>query len=60
MEGFTRRYGVGRLVLFELHGTMESAMTREKRIKKWNRSWRIELIEAGNPEWRHLWPDIID
>ena len=59
VEGFTHRYGVTRLVWFELHGTMESAILREKRIKGWNRSWKIELIEAGNPEWRDVWTTII-
>ena len=42
---------------FEQHATMESAIAREKRIKKWNRAWKLELIEAGNPEWRDLAED---
>ena len=54
LPGFTRRYGVKRLVWFEMDDTMESAIVREKRIKKWNRAWKIELIERGNPEWRDL------
>jgi putative endonuclease len=37
---------------------MESAIVREKRIKKWNRAWKIELIETGNPYWNDLWPEI--
>ena len=45
------------LVWFEQHATMESAITREKRIKKWNRAWKLELIETGNPEWRDLAED---
>ena len=53
-HGFTRDYGVKLLVWFEQHATMEAAITREKRIKKWNRAWKLELIEAGNPEWRDL------
>lgn len=57
VRGFTRDYGVKRLVWFELHETMESAITREKRIKKWNRAWKLALIEAGNPEWRDLAED---
>jgi len=56
--GFSARYGVDRLVWYELHGTMESAITREKRIKKWNRRWKIELIEARNPCWNDLWDEI--
>lgn len=57
-QGFTDRYDVTRLVWYELHETMESAILREKRIKKWKRDWKIELIEATNPEWRDLWQDI--
>ncbi|SFF74202.1 putative endonuclease [Novosphingobium sp. CF614] len=54
IDGFTKDYGVHRLVWFEQHGTMEHAITREKRIKKWNRAWKIALIEAANPDWRDL------
>jgi len=54
IEGFTKDYGVNRLVWFEVHATMESAILREKRIKKWNRQWKIDLIEAGNPDWDDL------
>jgi putative endonuclease len=57
VRGFTRDYGVKLLVWFEPHETMESAILREKRIKKWNRAWKLELIEAGNPEWRDLAAD---
>jgi putative endonuclease len=59
VDGFTRRYEVTRLVWYELHETMESAILREKQIKKWMRAWKLELIDAGNPSWRDLWPDII-
>src|SRR5690606_13815333 len=45
VEGFTKRYGVSRLVWFELHETMESAIRREKAIKEWKRAWKIQLIE---------------
>ncbi len=55
--GFTARYGVKRLVWFEPHGTMEQAILREKRIKKWNRAWKLALIEAANPDWRDLADD---
>jgi len=54
IEGFTKDYGVHRLVWFEPHGTMELAILREKRIKKWNRAWKISLIEQSNPDWRDL------
>ena len=58
VRGFTRDYSVKLLVWFEQHATMESAITREKRIKKWNRAWKLELIEAANPEWRDLAEDL--
>ena len=56
-DGFTRKYAVKQLIWFEQHPTMESAITREKRIKKWNRAWKMEMIEATNPEWRDLAED---
>ncbi|WP_230292974.1 GIY-YIG nuclease family protein [Croceicoccus sp. Ery5] len=55
--GFTARYGVHHLVWFEQHATMEPAITREKQLKKWNRAWKIRLIEEDNPEWRDLATD---
>jgi putative endonuclease len=58
-EGFTKRYGVHNLVYYELHGDMLSAITREKQIKKWNRAWKLELIEKQNPDWNDLLDDII-
>jgi len=58
IEGFTKDYGVHRLVWFEQHATMEHAITREKRIKKWNRTWKIRLVEEANPEWRDLAVDL--
>ena len=57
LPGFTQQYGVKRLVWFEQHSTMDAAITREKRIKKWDRSWKLELIERENPEWRELAQD---
>ena len=57
IAGFTRDYAVKLLVWFEQHATMDSAITREKRIKKWNRAWKLELIEAANPDWRDLAED---
>lgn len=54
IPGFTREYGATMLVWFEQHATTESAILREKRIKKWNRAWKLELIESANPERRDL------
>ncbi len=54
VQGFTEKYGVKTLVYFELHDDMYEAIQREKRIKKWNRAWKIELIERANPDWRDL------
>ncbi len=59
VEGFTQRYGVHELVYFEQHSTMEKAITREKQLKKWNRAWKLRLIEERNPDWCDLWPEII-
>lgn len=59
VAGFTRKYQVHDLVYFEQHEDMNQAIQREKQIKKWNRAWKIELIEERNPMWRDLWPDII-
>jgi len=58
-EGFSQRYNVHRLVYFELHQCMEQAITREKQIKKWNRKWKLGLIQKNNPEWIDLWEEII-
>jgi putative endonuclease len=57
-EGFTKRYGVHRLVWFEAHESAETAIRREKQIKEWHRAWKIRLIEEGNPDWRDLYPEI--
>ena len=54
--GFTGRYGVHRLVYYELHGDMEHAIVREKRLKKWQRSWKLRLVNEFNPGWQDLWP----
>ncbi|MEG3084742.1 GIY-YIG nuclease family protein [Sphingomonas sp. PB2P12] len=56
--GFTRMYGVKRLVWFEMADTMEGAIGREKQLKNWHRAWKIELIEAGNPTWHDLAEDL--
>ncbi len=59
VEGFTKRYDVTQLVWFELHGTMDSAIAREKQLKKWNREWKLRLVSESNPEWKDLWDDIV-
>jgi putative endonuclease len=56
--GFTAVYEVTRLVYFERHATAEEAIAREKRVKRWRRQWKLELIERDNPQWRDLWEDI--
>ena len=53
-SGFTQQYCVKRLVWFEHYESMEAAIQREKRIKKWRRAWKLELIEADNPQWKDL------
>ena len=52
VPGFTKTYGVKTLVWFEVHETREAAILRERQLKKWNRAWKLELIERGNPAWR--------
>jgi len=54
VKGFTKKYNVNQLVYFEQHTDVREALTREKRLKKWNRSWKLELIEKANPEWKDL------
>jgi putative endonuclease len=54
VDGFTKRYSVHHLVYYELHDDMLSAITREKQLKKWNRAWKLELIETQNPGWIDL------
>jgi len=59
VEGFTKEYGVDRLVYYEQTNDSYSAIEREKRMKKWKRQWKIELIEKFNPEWKDLYKDLI-
>ena len=59
VEGFTKKYQVHTLVYYETHDNAIEAITREKQIKKWNRSWKIRLIEEMNPDWRDLYDEII-
>ena len=54
LEGFSKRYDVKTLVWFEVHDEMEAAIRREKQLKKWERAWKLRLIEENNPEWRDL------
>jgi putative endonuclease len=54
LGGFTAEYGCKRLVWFEMHGTMESAIAREKQLKNWRREWKLALIEEANATWRDL------
>ncbi len=58
-DGFTKQYGVKTLVWYEQHETMDSAISKEKAMKKWLRKWKLSTIEKSNPEWRDLWPEII-
>jgi putative endonuclease len=59
VPGFTRRYGVKTLVWYELHESRTSAFQRERQLKKWNRAWKLELIERLNPNWRDLAADLV-
>ena len=59
VEGFTKKYDVHSLVYFEQYDEMVLAIQREKQLKKWNRSWKLRMIEQKNPEWRDLWSDIV-
>ena len=58
IDGFTKRYHVTALVYFEEHATVPLAIQREKNLKHWPRRWKVELIEAQNPDWTDLWPEI--
>jgi len=59
IDGFTKKYGVHQLVYYELHKTAESAIKREKQIKKWMRRWKRNLIEKDNPDWNDLYEKIV-
>jgi putative endonuclease len=58
-DGFTKRHGVKMLVWYELTTDITSAIQREKQIKKWNRLWKLRLVDQSNPEWRDLYSDIV-
>ncbi len=59
LGGFTKKYKIYHLVYYEIHGDVREAILREKQIKKWNRDWKISLIEKDNPQWFDLYYEII-
>ena len=59
VDGFTKTHGVKTLVFFESHDDIEHAIVREKRLKRWRRAWKIQLIGRDNPEWRDLYDDLV-
>jgi len=59
IDGFTKKYHVHYLVYYEVHNDIREAIIREKQIKKWNRKWKLRLIEEMNPNWRDLYNEII-
>ncbi len=59
VDGFTKKYNIHRLVYYEETGDVNSAITREKQMKKWKRKWKMELIEKFNPDWKDLYEDLI-
>jgi putative endonuclease len=58
IPGFTKKYDVKMLVWTEEHESRESAFLRERQMKKWNRAWKLQLVEQENPEWRDLWDEL--
>lgn len=58
VPGFTARYGMDRLVWYEVHDTAEAAIRREKQLKEWRRDWKMNLIERDNPDWIDLYPGV--
>ena len=60
MKALQKKYDVNRLVYYEVHPDLKSAVKREKQLKNWHRQWKIKLIETMNKEWRDLYPDIAD
>jgi putative endonuclease len=59
IDGFTKEHNVHTLVYYEYHNEVEEAIQREKQMKKWNRKWKIRLIEEKNPEWKDLFDEIL-
>ncbi|OGP67718.1 MAG: hypothetical protein A2031_03360 [Deltaproteobacteria bacterium RBG_19FT_COMBO_43_11] len=58
IDGFTKKYNVHDLVYYEVHTEIEEAITREKQIKRWNRKWKLRLIEEKNPGWNDLYNEM--
>jgi len=59
IDGFTKRYNVHKLVYYEETNDIQRAIQREKQLKKWNRKWKMELIEKVNPQWKDLYDDLV-
>ena len=59
LDGFSKRYWVGRLVYFDEHDNASAAAKRERALKRWRRAWKIELVEMHNPTWRDLFADVV-
>jgi len=59
LKGFTSKYHIHNLVWYEVHQEMKSAISREKKLKKWRRDWKVKLIERANPNWLDLYSDIV-
>jgi len=59
LDGFTKKYGVDRLVYFEEHDDAATAARRERSMKRWRRDWKIELVETKNPTWKDLYLDVL-
>jgi putative endonuclease len=60
VDGFTKQYGGHTLVWYEIHDAADTAIQREKQIKKWERSWKLRLIEETNPDWKDLYDDVLE
>jgi putative endonuclease len=60
VDGFSKKHGLHRLVWYERFSDFPSAIAPEKQLKKWNRAWKIELIEKENPNWEDRWADLLD
>jgi putative endonuclease len=59
IDGFTKKYNIHKLAYYEITNDVESAIRREKQLKKWNRKWKMNLIEKNNPEWKDLYYELI-
>jgi putative endonuclease len=59
IDGFTKKYNVHNLVYYETYKDIEEAILREKQMKKWNRKWKVRIIEENNPEWKDLYKEVI-